>query len=135
MIFILERFLFQLTFVMFYRFTNFKSSDPFLFLFAFHHFELISVHFFKRLRNTYEKLWWKTIDSWFVYIVESVLSGATKCAAVLIRTKSWADCYSTSCFKNSITRLRDFAFKRCVELLLFLRSHFWGRRGQILNFI
>ena len=42
-----ERFLFQLTFVMFHRFTNFKSSDPFLFLFAFHHFELKFSSLFK----------------------------------------------------------------------------------------
>ena len=56
-------FLFQLTFVMFYRFTNFKSSDPFLFLFAFHHFELISVHFLnqeitKYIRKIVMKNYW-----------------------------------------------------------------------------
>ena len=123
------RFLFPLTFVMFYRFTNFKSSDPFLFLFAFHHFELISVHFLNQEITKYiRKIVMK--NYWFLVCLHCWVSTVRteQLTAVLIRTKSWADCYSTSCFKNFDYEVARFCFQtlRWTPCLFLFFNLFWS---------
>ena len=117
-----ERFLFQLTFVMFYRFTNFKSSDPFLFLFAFHHFELKFSSLFKSRNYEIHTKNCDEIEKLLISGLFTLLSQYCQgqLTAVLIRPKKLSRLWQYQLFQKFDYEVARF----CFQMLRWIPCHF-----------
>ena len=117
-----ERYSLELTFIMFYRFTNFKSSDPFLFLFAFHHFELKFSSLFKSRNYEIHTKNCDEIEKLLISGLFTLLSQYCQgqLTAVLIRPKKLSRLWQYQLFQKFDYEVARF----CFQMLRWIPCHF-----------